>query len=106
DVLNLIHRHPLVWARVQSLQVPGWRARRLAQRASSLSYESARWVDEHLVTRIDSCGPVTIDRHVAEAKALFEPEEVATAEEKAKADWESLSRFLCKQPVLVSCLVL
>jgi hypothetical protein len=88
DVLNLVHRHPMVWARVQSLQVPGWRARRLAQRASSLCYETARWVDEHLVDRIDSCGPVTIDRHVAEAKALFEPEDVATAEEQAKAAWD------------------
>ena len=88
DVLNLVHRHPQAWARVQSLEVPGWRARRLAQRTASLTYESARWVDEHLSARIDSCGPVAIDRAVAEAKALFEPEEQAATEEQGKAAWD------------------
>jgi hypothetical protein len=88
DVLNLVHRHPRVWARVLSLEVPGWRARRLAQRTASLAYESARWVDEQLAGRIDSCGPVSIDRAVAEAKARFEPEDQAAAEEQAKAAWD------------------
>ncbi|MCW2795005.1 MAG: hypothetical protein JWM79_502, partial [Nocardioides sp.] len=84
DVLNLIHRLPRVWARVQGLQVPGWRARRLAQRTASLSFETTRWVDEHLATRIGSCGPVTIDRVVAEATAGFEPEHQVEAEDQAR----------------------
>jgi hypothetical protein len=88
DVLNLQHRHPRWWARVQGLEVPAWRARRLAQRAAGLSLEAARWVDEQLAGRADSVGPVTIDRCVGEAKARFEPEEHADAEAQRKAHWK------------------
>jgi hypothetical protein len=87
DVLNLIHRHPMTWARVQALEVPGWRARRIAQRSASLCYESARWVDEQLADRADSIGPVTIDRHVQDAQARFEPETLKEIEDEAKAAW-------------------
>jgi hypothetical protein len=88
DVLNLQHRHPRWWTRVQTLQVPAWRARRLAQRAASLSLEAARWVDEQLADRADSVGPITIDRCVGEAKARFEPEDHADAEAQRKKAWK------------------
>jgi hypothetical protein len=88
DVLNLEHRHPMVWAKVQSLQVPGWRARRLAKAAASLSYEAARWVDENVMDRIGSCGMVTLDKLVAEAAARFDPEELAAKENEARAAWD------------------
>jgi hypothetical protein len=68
--------------------VAPWRARRLAKLTRSLSLEAARHVDQQLVDRLDSCGPVTIDRHVAAAKVRFEPEDLATAEEQAKANWD------------------
>src|SRR5215210_2108770 len=87
DTLNLTHRHPRTWAGVQTLEVPAWRARRIAQRTASLSYEAARWVDEQLADRAHAVGPITIDRHVQQAKAMFDPEPLAEAEAQNKAAW-------------------
>ncbi|MCW2794525.1 hypothetical protein [Nocardioides sp.] len=72
DALNREHRLPKTHKGVQSLDIAPWRGRRLARATASLSLEAARYVDEQLVSRLDSCGPVTIDRAVAEAKAKFD----------------------------------
>jgi hypothetical protein len=77
----------MLWARVQALEVPAWRARRIARQSASLCYESARWVDEQLTDRADSIGPVTIDRLVQDAQARFEPERLKEVEDEAKAAW-------------------
>ncbi|MCW2764452.1 MAG: hypothetical protein JWO11_411 [Nocardioides sp.] len=87
DALNLEHRQPLVWGKVQSLGIAPWRARRLAKATASLSLAAARHVDEVLVDRIDSCGPVTIDRAIAEAVARFDPEVLADAEDQDRQSW-------------------
>ncbi|MCW2767195.1 MAG: hypothetical protein JWO11_3154 [Nocardioides sp.] len=87
DALNLEHRQPGTWRRVQSLNIAPWRARRLAQATASLSLAAARQVDAVLVERIDSCGTLTIERAVAEARARFDPETVAVAEDRARAAW-------------------
>ena len=88
DSLDLVHRLPLAWAGVQTLRVAPWRARRLAKLTRSLSLAAARHVDEQLAERLDSCGPVTIDRAVAAAKALYDPEDLAEAEDAGKANWD------------------
>ena len=87
DALNLQHRLPRIWARVESLDVAPWRARRVAQATTLLSQQAAAYVDQRLVGRVDSCGVVLIERTVAEAKAEFEPEDVADDEQSAAASW-------------------
>ena len=87
DALNLHHRLPRIWAQVESLAVPAWRARRVAQATAHLSAPAAAHVDRQLVTKIGSCGKVTIDRAIEEAKARYEPDEVADNEAKARATW-------------------
>jgi hypothetical protein len=87
DALNLSHRLPRIWAKVEALEVPAWRAQRVARATAGLSRQAAAYVDRELVGRISSCGAVTIDRAVEEAKARFEPEEVADAEARARQGW-------------------
>ncbi len=53
DALDLVHRHPLLWRRVRSLQVPGWQARRVVQQTRTLPTSGAHWVDEQLAARRD-----------------------------------------------------
>ncbi|MBF4763940.1 hypothetical protein ISU07_12455, partial [Nocardioides islandensis] len=48
DALDLVHRHPRLWRRVQALRVPAWQARRVAQQTRTLPLPSARWVDDQL----------------------------------------------------------
>ena len=84
DVLDLRHRHPKLWKRVRRLQVPAWQARRVAQQTRRLSREGAGWVDDQLAGRI-GCGPVITDRLVAQAAAMFDPDDHRRREEQAAA---------------------
>ncbi|MBD8869674.1 HNH endonuclease signature motif containing protein [Nocardioides donggukensis] len=87
DALELEHRLPAIWERVEALEVAPWRARRVAQATVTLSPEAAAHVDRCLAGIVDSCGPGRIDRAVAEAQALFDAEEQAEAEETARDSW-------------------
>ena len=87
DALDLTHRLPRLWARVQALQIPAWQARRAAQHTHQLSLEAARWVDDRLADRT-GCGPILVDRLVADAIARFDPEEHARREDQGKASWD------------------
>jgi hypothetical protein len=88
DALDLAHRLPTVWRKVQALEVAPWRGRRLAQASHGLSRQAAAYVDSRLAERIDSCGAVLIDRIVTQAAALYDPDEQTVAEEEAKASWD------------------
>jgi hypothetical protein len=88
DALDLAHRLPGTWARVQRLEVAPWRARRLAQATHTLSQEAASYVDRQVAARIDSCGAVLIDRLIADAAARFDPEAHDEAEQAGKACWD------------------
>jgi hypothetical protein len=88
DALDLAHRLPKTWARVQRLAVTPWKARRLAQATHRLHREAARYVDDQLAHRIDSCGAVLIDRTVAQAAARFEPADQEVAEVTRQAGWD------------------
>ena len=76
DALDLAHRLPATWAKVQALAVAPWKARRLAQASHHLSARAAAYVDERLADRIDTCGSVLIDRTCAQAAARFDPDPV------------------------------
>jgi len=47
----------------------------------------ARWVDDQLAART-GCGPVIVDRLVAQAIARFDPEEHERREDRGKASWD------------------
>jgi hypothetical protein len=86
DALDLTHRLPLLWRRVQDLAIPAWQARRVAQHNYTLSLAAVRWVDARLADHT-GCGPITVDRLVAEAIARFDPDEHARREDQGKASW-------------------
>ena len=89
DALDLRHRFPLLWAKVEALEVAPYKTRRVADDTRSLPFEAARWVDEELAARVNGFGIPTIERLVALAAARFAPEEQA---EKEQADRVAVAR--------------
>ena len=87
DALDLRHRLPMLWKRVSLLEVPAWQARRVARQTHRLTKAAAVWVDEQVADR-GSCGPVIVDRLVAQAIAMYDPEEHEDRENDAQADWD------------------
>jgi hypothetical protein len=87
DALDLRHRLPLLWKRVARLEVPAWQARRVARQTHRLSKSAAVWVDEQLADRT-SCGPVIVDRLVAQVIAAGDPEQHEDKENDAQAGWD------------------
>ena len=87
DALNLRHRHPRVWARVEALEVPPWRARRLAQAAAHTSREAAREVDRRLAGVIGTCGTRRIETTIADVVARLDPDSCEETEQAAQAQW-------------------
>lgn len=67
DALDLHYRLPKTWARVENLEVPAWRARRIAQATSQLTKEQAAEVDAVLAPKAHGCGVRLIDRAIADA---------------------------------------
>ena len=87
DALDLRHRHPLLWKRLERLEAPAWQARRVARQTHRLPYAGARWVDDQLAART-GCGPVIVDRLVAQAIAQYDPEVQEKREDDATAGWD------------------
>jgi hypothetical protein len=88
DALDLRYRLPLVWARVRALEVPAWKARRVAQVTHGLPLAGAAYVDRRLAPRLHTASGRAIDAAVADASAKYAPEAHADAEESAKAAWD------------------
>jgi hypothetical protein len=69
--LELRHRLTRLWDRVQSGQVPAWRARAVADATihatPALTKEAAGWVDAQVTGVVERVGPAQLDRLVAEA---------------------------------------
>jgi hypothetical protein len=87
DALNLQHRLPLIWQRVESLEIAPWRARRIAAATASLSKKVTAHVDRELAAKAGSCGPTTIERAIAQAVAELDPSAQAEREQKARRTW-------------------
>jgi len=83
--LELRHRLPRLWARVQAVELPAWRARRVAEATLTLAPEAAAFVDAHLAPVAHQVGPAQVDRLVEEAIARFMPQ-TAEARRTAAAD--------------------
>ena len=87
DALELVGRLPRIWERVEALQVPPWRARRVAQATTGLSPAAAAHVDAALAPILGSAGPTRIDRAVEEARARFDVAEQAVEEDTQTTGW-------------------
>ena len=74
QALELRHRLPRVWARVQAGDLRAWLARRIAEKTLLLSPDAAGFVDRHVARTAHRIGPVQLDRLVDEAIGTFMPD--------------------------------
>ena len=74
EALELRHRLPKTWARVQSGDLPAWRARRIARATIALSPAAAGFVDDQVAPFAHRIRPTGVDRLVEEAIVRFMPD--------------------------------
>ncbi|MEO5651320.1 MAG: DUF222 domain-containing protein, partial [Marmoricola sp.] len=85
DALELAHRLPRLWALVQDLAVPVWRARLIARETRDLSLEAARFADRLISAVPDKIGSVHAAKLVQEARLYFDPDRAIAGEDAALA---------------------
>jgi hypothetical protein len=83
QALELAHRLPKTWARVQEGSLAPWRAKRIADATLHLSPEAAAFVDSQVAPFAHKTGVARTQRLVDEAVARFMPETAAEARERA-----------------------
>jgi hypothetical protein len=84
--LELRYRLPKTWERVLSLDVPKWKAFRLAELTMNLTFEAARYIDTMLAPVLHSCTFAQIERTVTMGIDLYDPEEAERRAAKAADD--------------------
>ncbi|WP_244928445.1 HNH endonuclease signature motif containing protein [Nocardioides sp. W7] len=82
DAVELAHRLPRIYGRVQALDLPVWKARRIAKSTADLPMQGAAYVDAHLAPVAHKVSIAQLDRTVEEARVTYDPAE-------AKARWEA-----------------
>jgi hypothetical protein len=75
EAVELAHRLPRLYARVQSLDLPVWKARRIAKTTLDLPMAGAAYVDAHLHAVAHKVSIAQLDRTVEEARVRFDPDE-------------------------------
>ena len=83
QALELGHRLPKTWARVQDGSLAPWRAKRIADTTLHLSLEAAAFVDVQVAPFAHKTGPGQTQRLVDEAIARFMPELAAEQRDRA-----------------------
>jgi hypothetical protein len=83
QALELAHRLPKVWARVQDGSLAPWRAKRIAEATLHLSPEAAAFVDSQVAPFAHKTGPAQTQRLVDEAIARYMPETAAEQRNRA-----------------------
>jgi hypothetical protein len=73
--LELRYRLTRIWEQVVALRVPVWKAFKVADATMGLCWEAARYVDQMLAPVLHSCSFAQIERTVAVAIDLHDPEE-------------------------------
>ncbi|MCW2816954.1 MAG: endonuclease [Nocardioides sp.] len=90
--LELRHRLPRLYARVVRLEVPVWKAFRVADQTTSLPMDGALFVDAKIAPFLHTCSWAQVDRTVDAARAAFDPAEaerlrVQAAEHRHATVW-------------------
>ncbi|WP_244929855.1 HNH endonuclease signature motif containing protein [Nocardioides sp. W7] len=75
DAVELAHRLPRIYGRVQALDLPVWKARRIAKSTSDLPMEGAAYVDAYLHAVAHKVSIAQLDRTVEEARVTYDPAE-------------------------------
>src|SRR3954452_11986682 len=83
QALELAHRLPRLWARVQDGSLAPWRARRVADETLCLSLQAAGFVDAQVAPFAHRTGLAQTQRLVATAIARFMPELARELRERA-----------------------
>ncbi len=86
DAVDLVHRHPKLWAGVQAGEVRVGHARHVAQATRELSAEEAGWVDSEVVEIADGRLNWSRFEAVVEGKVAAASPELARAKEEAAAN--------------------
>ncbi len=81
--LELRHRLPRLFARVVALQVPVWKAFRVAEQTLDLSPAGAGWVDRAVAPHLHSCSWAQVTRSVDHARATYDPAEAERRQREA-----------------------
>ncbi|WP_244929050.1 HNH endonuclease signature motif containing protein [Nocardioides sp. W7] len=93
EAVELAHRLPRLYARVQALALPVWKARRIAKSTLDLPLAGAAYVDAHLHAVAHKVSIAQLDRTVEEARVRFDPGEAiarqVAAQEARHFDIES-----------------
>ncbi|MEN8671517.1 HNH endonuclease, partial [Nocardioides sp.] len=84
--LELRYRLRRTWERVVALQVPKWKAFRLAELTMNLTYEAATYIDTMLAPVLHSCTYAQIERTVTIGIDLHDPDEAERRAKKAAED--------------------
>jgi hypothetical protein len=85
EAIELRYRLPKLWDRVQSGDLPAWKARFVARETIRLSPEAAAYVDRHVAPVAHKIKPAEVDRSVNEAIGRCMPDEV---ERLAAQSWD------------------
>lgn len=88
DVLDLRHRLPHLWHQVETLAVPAWKARRVAEMTRALSLEAARWMDDRLASSAGRWGWRRLEEMLAHAVATFHPDRVEAHHRRGRHGWD------------------
>jgi len=83
QALELAHRLPNTWAKVQDGSLAPWRAKRIAEETLCLSMEAAAFVDRMVAPFAHRTGPAQTQRLVEDAIARFMPEYAAERRDRA-----------------------
>ncbi|WP_139175528.1 HNH endonuclease signature motif containing protein [Nocardioides lianchengensis] len=75
--VELAHRLPRIYERVQSLDLPVWKARRIAAETIDLPEDGAEFVDTHVAATAHKISIAQLDRTIEEARVRFDPETAA-----------------------------
>ncbi|MBE7325124.1 HNH endonuclease [Nocardioides sp. Y6] len=75
QAIEMVHRLPRVWKRVQSGLVPVWRAKQVAEATihcdPALSPEAMAWIDAQVAPFLEKIGRAQMERIVAQAIELY-----------------------------------
>ena len=92
DALDLRHRYPMLWTRLQAGQIKTWAARRIAQTTRHLTVDAAAQVDRVIAPYADRKNPADLVAF-AEAEAIRADPDLAR--QRAEAAKTSRGAWVC-----------